>query len=116
MWHFLIHEGVNFLGKNGLIIGDFNTGKYHLDEEGATFHCSDYMGRLEESSLVDSWRIRNKDAKQFSWYSSSGNGFRLDHVFATKAFDGRITNVAYSHVEREKNVSDHSALIVEFDS
>lgn len=114
VFDFLIHEGVPFLGNNGLIIGDFNTGKHYIDEPKTFFHCSEYMDKLEEASLIDSWRSRNDDVRQFSWYSNIGNGFRIDHVFSSKAFDDKITNVEYSHDERENKISHHSAFIVEF--
>jgi len=42
-----------------------------------------------------------------------GNGFRLDHAFATPSLSPRITSCRYSHAERDAGVSDHSMLILE---
>jgi exonuclease III len=102
-----------FLSDIGLIIGDINTGKHHLDEQGASFYGAEYLDKLEEVGFIDSWRIRNSEKREFSWYSNKGNGFRLDHVFSTPGCDSRISNIYYSHHEREEKVSDHSAMIVD---
>jgi exodeoxyribonuclease-3 len=53
-----------------------------------------------------------------TWYSklkggARGNGFRLDHAFATPSLVPRITTCRYSHVVREAEISDHSIMIVE---
>lgn len=54
---------------------------------------------------------------EWTWYSkrkggARGNGFRLDHAFATPSLAPRIS-CRYSHVEREAGISDHSIMIVE---
>ena len=111
---FTLNISIHFLGNNGFIIGDFNTGRHYIDEKRKTFYCSEYFDRFKEASLIDSWRSRNQEIKEYSWYSSKGNGFRIDHVFSTPDLDKMLSDVHYSHVEREKGLSDHSALIVEF--
>jgi len=95
------------------IMGDFNTGLHRIDESGATFFCSDRFARLSESGLIDSWRSRNPKSREFSWYSNAGNGFRLDHLFATESADRRIISIGYDHNPRLKRLTDHSALIAE---
>ena len=74
-----VHEPVSLPYS---IVGDFNTGQHELDEKGATFHCAEDFAALSDCGLVDSWRTRNPDAREYSWYSNSGNGFRIDHVLA----------------------------------
>jgi exodeoxyribonuclease III len=99
-----------------MVIGDFNTGRPYLDEVGRTFACIDCFEALEKTSgLVDSWRSRNPDAREFSWYSKSGNGFRIDHVFCTPALDQRIRQIRYAHETRNDSVTDHSAMVVDLD-
>ena len=95
------------------IVGDFNTGLHFQDEEGATFHCTAEFKALSESGFVDSWRSRNLDTKEFSWYSNHSNGFRIDHVFASPEADSMIKRIFYDHTPREAKVTDHSALVVE---
>lgn len=99
---------------NGVVIGDFNTGKHYLDESKKTFHCVKEFEQLERNSLIDSWRSRNPETREFSWYSSAGNGFRIDHIFSTPELDSKLSRVYYSHDERENGVSDHSILIAEY--
>jgi exodeoxyribonuclease-3 len=95
------------------IIGDVNTGLHFQDEEQATFYCTEEFEALIESGVIDSWRSRNPEAKEFSWYSNQGNGFRVDHVFSSRDADVKIQSVYYDHTPREEGVTDHSALVVE---
>lgn len=74
------------------------------------------MDRIAKAGFVDLWRRANRDGREFTWFSNKGNGFRLDHAFASRAVADRVKEVRYSHAEREvKGLSDHSALIVELD-
>lgn len=98
------------------VIGDFNTGLHELDEEGSTFFCSQQFAALPTCGLIDSWRSRNVRERVYSWYSSRGNGFRIDHVFASPEADARIRRVHYDHSPRESKDTDHSALVIEHDS
>jgi exodeoxyribonuclease-3 len=99
--------------KPFIALGDLNTGKHYLDETGNTFIASEYIDALEVIG-VDAWRKFHGDKKEYTWFSNYGNGFRIDHVFTTKAMSGMLQGVEYSHIEREGKVSDHSSLIVEF--
>lgn len=105
---------INLLEPRGLIIGDFNTGKPFLDEKGETFFCAQDFVNLECIGLIDSWRSRNERGKEFSWYSSAGNGFRIDHIFCTSALNEMIKVIGYDHSPRAAGESDHSAMYVEF--
>jgi exonuclease III len=115
VFEYLTSHLVSHLGESGLVLGDFNTGKPYTDEAGKTFSCVDCFHALESSGLVDSWRSRNPEAREFSWFSGAKNGFRIDHVFCTPKLDRRVTKVVYVHRPREEGVTDHSAMIVEFD-
>jgi len=96
-----------------LFIGDFNTGRHRLDEEGRTFVAAEYMDRLEEHGLTDIWRhFHGGNRREYSWFSAKGNGFRIDHVFATGQLMGRVREVLYLQEEREEGVSDHAGLVV----
>jgi len=99
----------------GVLIGDFNTGKPYLDESGNTFSCVDAFTNLEVAGLVDAWRSRNPDVKEYSWFSSKGNGFRVDHAFCTPDFDRRIRAVQYIHRCRVSGATDHAALLIDCD-
>lgn len=97
-----------------LLMGDFNTGKHHLDEDGATFHCSEEFIALAQAGLVDLWRREHGERKEFSWFSRVGNGFRVDHVFGGSGFLGKVRSCWYEHRVREARVSDHSGMVVEW--
>lgn len=99
--------------SNTLVLGDFNTGKPFLDEKGDSFACVDEFEALEDNGLIDAWRSRNPDGREFTWYSSKGNGFRLDHAFCTTTVNDEISIIEYLHDPRERKLTDHSALFVE---
>ena len=101
-----------------LFVGDFNTGAHRLDEIGRTFACAEHFTKLSSSGWTDAWRDLNPGTTEWTWFSKfkgggRGNGFRLDHAFATPSLRPRVTSCRYSHTEREAGVSDHSMLILE---
>ena len=99
--------------SNILAIGDFNTGSNVLDSEGAKFHCADQFVNLANTTLTDLWRTHNGElAKEYSCYSSAGNGFRIDHALAGVKATSRCVNSYYDHSTQD-TLTDHSALIVE---
>ncbi|WP_437853473.1 endonuclease/exonuclease/phosphatase family protein [Sorangium sp. So ce363] len=103
------------LNKRALLFGDFNTGLHHLDEHGATFFCADQFAGLLKQGWVDLWRERNPEAREFSWFSHVGNGFRIDHAFGSPQLAKAVRSVSYSHEVRIRRVSDHSAMFLELE-
>jgi exonuclease III len=95
-----------------LLVGDFNTGRHRIDETGKTFNLADRFEQLTEK-WTDAWRHIHGDKREFTWFSRSGNGFRIDHAFVTASLSDRLERAEYSQVEREQGVSDHSPLIVD---
>jgi endonuclease/exonuclease/phosphatase family metal-dependent hydrolase len=57
----------------------------------------------------------DREGREFSWYSTRGNGFRIDHAFLSPALAARAGEIRYSHDERFTGLSDHSALILDLD-
>jgi exonuclease III len=101
-----------------LFVGDWNTGAHRVDEKAKTFACSEHFLKLSAIGWTDMWRHYNPGTTEWTWYSTlkggaRGNGFRLDHCFATPSIRSRVKSCRYSHVEREAGVSDHSILLVE---
>jgi len=103
------------LDARSLAIGDFNTCRAYVDEPGAIDVCAHFMDEIEAIGFSDLWRRRNPEGREFSWYSTRGNGFRIDHAFLSPALIGRAGPVRYSHEERESRLSDHSVLILDLD-
>jgi exodeoxyribonuclease III len=117
-WNAVLGAAEARLREPFLFIGDFNTGAHGEDETGKTFYCAEHFGNLSALGCTDLWRHHNPGVTEWTWYSkfkggAPGNGFRLDHAFATPSLTTRVRGCTYSHVEREAGVSDHSMVIVE---
>jgi exonuclease III len=95
-----------------IIMGDFNTG-LAADFQGEPFSCADRMQALLGMGWCDAWREMHGEATEFTWYSSKGNGFRLDHCFLRRTLAHKLHRAEYSHREREAKLSDHSLLVVD---
>lgn len=99
--------------KNTVLIGDFNTGRNDIDLQGdSKFFCESDFRKLSGDALVDVYRHLKGDMREYSWYSSTGNGFRIDHVLCTHDLLSRMHDVNYQHVTRDA-LTDHSAVEVE---
>jgi exodeoxyribonuclease III len=96
-----------------LAIGDFNTRRAYLDEAGAIDATAHYMEVIEQIGYRDLWRHRNPDGREYSWFSTRGNGFRIDHAFLSHDLVARAGTIRYSHEDRIAGLSDHSSLILE---
>ena len=100
-------------GGHALAVGDFNTCRPYLDEAGAIDRTAHYMDRMAEIGFCDLWRRRNPELREYSWFSTRGNGFRIDHAFLSDALAACTGMIRYSHAERLTSISDHSPLILE---
>jgi exodeoxyribonuclease III len=100
-------------GGHALAVGDFNTRRPYLDEAGAIDRTAHYMDKMAEIGFCDLWRRRNPELREYSWFSTRGNGFRIDHAFLSDALAAHTGPIRYSHDERLAGLSDHSPLILE---
>jgi len=96
-----------------LLIGDFNTGRHRADEEGATFSCTAQLGALWTLGYRDAWRELNPDARESTWVSPVGGGFRIDAAHLSAPLLPRLRGARHSDRERLGGVSDHSAVLVD---
>ena len=81
VFDFLLDLPEWYLLEDTKLIGDMNTGQHYEDEAGKTFTSSHRFDALLELGWADTWRRRNPEAREFSWYSKPfNNGFRLDHA------------------------------------
>jgi exonuclease III len=113
-WEALITALKDKAGEHALAVGDFNTCRPYLDEAGAIDKTAYYMDRIAEIGFCDLWRRRNPALREYSWFSTRGNGFRIDHAFLSDGLAARAGTICYSHEERLAGISDHSPLILEF--
>lgn len=95
-----------------VIMGDYNTGLAE-DTQGAPFVGPQYMQELVDLGWIDTWRYTHGSFSGYSWYSTKGNGFRIDHVFVAPALKENVLESYFSHQERLNGLSDHSILLVE---
>jgi exodeoxyribonuclease III len=114
-WEALIEASQPHSARHALAIGDFNTCRAFVDEPGATDRTAPFLDKILKAGFQDVWRDRFPEGREFSWYSHRGNGFRVDHAFASQLLARRIREIRYSHVERAVGVSDHSALVLDID-
>jgi exonuclease III len=98
-----------------LAIGDFNTCRAYVDEAGAIDATAHFLDKVEAIGFCDLWRRRYPGGREFSWYSTRGNGFRIDHAFLSPGVAGRAGAIRYSHDERLAGLSDHSPLILDLE-
>lgn len=105
----------NWLATPSVLIGDFNCGIPFIDSDTKTFYASHLFQQLLSAGWIDSWRSRHTDAREFSWVSSRGNGFRYDHALGSGALDKHIIDVRYDHRARQQKVSDHSMLLLDIE-
>jgi exonuclease III len=116
LFNFVLEQSPRFLQEPVLLLGDLNTGSHFLDEPAATFLAVKEFEALMDAGWTDLWRAANPSAREFTWFSRLGNGFRVDHALASPSLRDRVQEVRYSHREREEGVSDHSPLCLRIGS
>ena len=112
-WEALIAALSAHSATPALAIGDFNTCRAYLDEAGAIDPTAHYMDAIERIGFHDLWRHRHPERREYSWFSTRSNGFRIDHAFLSQNLAASAGTIHYSHEERVAGLSDHSPLIVE---
>lgn len=117
-WEGVLQAAETRVHQPYLFGGDWNTGAHGLDEKGKTFVCAQHFAKLAALGFTDLWRRHHPGTTEFTWYSklkggARGNGFRVDHAFASPSLQQRVTSCRYSHVEREAGISAHSLLLLE---
>ena len=76
----------------------------------------DIFEKLKIKNLTDVYRYMHGYKKQeHSWKTPSGRktGRRFDHIFASRELN--VKKCKYDHMVRERGLSDHSAMVAEFD-
>ncbi|MGN6104422.1 MAG: exodeoxyribonuclease III [Kofleriaceae bacterium] len=88
-------------------------------------HCSsperEALREMLDFGLVDLFRLRNGDAKLYSWWDYRGvsffkdQGLRIDHLFATRPLADRCTGCTIDRTARKgQDASDHAPVIATF--
>jgi exodeoxyribonuclease-3 len=101
-----------------MVVGDTNTGWPGLDEETAVFNRREerWLDTLERQGWVDAFRLVHGAARAYTWYSPNGqNGFRVDQAFVNADLRWRLKNAWYQWGRGRAALSDHAALLVDFE-
>ncbi|MFN0303727.1 MAG: endonuclease/exonuclease/phosphatase family protein [Burkholderiales bacterium] len=108
-----------------LLCGDTNTGRIGIDEDtgAAGFNLREdcWMTALEDTGWHDAFRRLHGDRREWTWHSpNAGTGYRLDQAFVNTAMVDRLRAVEHvwgkdDNDARRDALSDHAALIVDFD-
>jgi len=99
-WGALITALSSQSANRTLAMGDFNTCRAYLDEVGAIDRTAHYMDAIEQIGFRDVWRHRYPDRREYSWFSTRRNGFRIDHAFLSPDLAACAGTIRYSHAER----------------
>ncbi len=97
--------------RRTMIIGDFNTGLTE-DAEGTPFALPEKMQELRSIGYVDAWRSLHRLERGYTWWSTAGNGFRLDYAYLSPSLASHLSDARHSHRERLEGYSDHSSIII----
>jgi exonuclease III len=121
-------EHFNRLRIPAMCIGDFNSGRNATDIEenlgkrklAESFSTADLYAELEHH-WTEAW-LHFHQQSEFSWYpfrhnskTPQHNGWRIDKAFVSNALLERLVWVDYDHTFRTDKLTDHSALLVEFE-
>lgn len=112
-WQWLIALGRARVGEPWIVLGDLNTGRPGIDEEGRTLGCAHLLGQFATLGYRDAWRDKNPSSAERSWYSHVGTGFRIDAAWVSSGLSDRVQSAVFSHGERASRLSDHSVLVIE---
>jgi exonuclease III len=112
-WDWMLANAAKLRDREVILIGDFNTGKFRIDEAGETFDCQEKLEELEQLGFVDTWRKAYPKGRDYTWYSSYGNGFRLDYIWVSSQLSPRIQRAWHDHETRLTLISDHSAVALD---
>ena len=100
-------------GHPMLMMGDFNAIRHQLDRDESASGTARSVSRLASLGYVDAWRSGHARERDFTWFSARGNGYRLDHAWASPALAGRLRGAHHRHLGRHESLSDHAAIVVE---
>lgn len=73
---------------------------------------------FEKIGFVDAFRVVNKEADQYTWWSNRGRawennvGWRIDYQVISPSLENKVKSVAIYKAQR---FSDHAPLVVEYD-
>jgi exonuclease III len=109
----VVEQLASMRDARGVAVGDTNTGRKGLDEETNFFNGREdaWFDRLAAAGWHDVYRTRFPEAREYSFRSSAGSGFRLDQAFATESLGDFVADIRYDW-GGEEPPSDHAAIVM----
>jgi exonuclease III len=98
-----------------VFLGDLNTTRHFVDEAGKTVPGNQHLAALEEMGWIEALRTCYPGPQAGSWYSTIGNGFRVDQAWLSPPLINRLVSAELDHSVRLAGYSDHSLLVVELE-
>lgn len=95
---------------------DINHPERHTGYSGFLPHEREWMDRMIRLGFIDSFRMFNSQANQYSWWSyragsrAKNLGWRIDYHLVSSAFSNTITN---AHILSHVVHSDHCPVVIE---
>lgn len=109
-------DNPELLETPAMIIGDLNCGIPFKDSDTKTFSNTHLFQSLLQRGWDDVWREHHgQEAREFTWISPRGNGYRYDHCLCNEQLKPYISTINYEHNLRESHLSDHSGLVIDFE-
>ena len=108
----LLEDDVKRRDRPAILAGDWNTGINGVDQKGNSFWYSDRLEDFERIGLRDCYRAVHPDARDYSWWSPGGNGYRYDHIWASETLVAQVEDCGFDHEQRESGLSDHSPMFL----
>lgn len=115
-WQAVLTVARSVKDRPHLIIGDLNTTLHGVDEKNSSVPGEEYLKELEKIGWVEAWRKLHQFGpiiERYSWFSNSRNGFRLDQAWLSPSLVPHLSDTIMDHDVRERQLSDHSMLIVD---
>lgn len=112
VWRDLLARSKRLARANHVIVGDLNAGRPRLDHQRGKPTGADEMRKLALLGYADAFRAVRGRAREYSWFSRRGTGYRLDHALVSRPLRPAISSAGYDQVPRNQGVSDHAAVLV----
>lgn len=112
-WQHLVRICRERAGMRHLIAGDLNTGRHRLDEAGATFTGTEFLGRFSALGYRDAFRLHDPVAPAPTWHSHTGSGFRIDAVWVSSGLSVAVENAWHDASALGEKESDHAPVVVD---
>jgi len=75
----------------------------------------DFYRNLAKYQFKDAFRYLCPLSYEYSWIGRTGDGYRYDHCFVSNDILSSVKECRYFHEPRQIKLSDHAALICEFE-